>query len=88
MEQSQREIFGTNVWVIDTGFMGSILNSWIKLAHAEKYFLLNHIYLNVKSTAVKFASIDTMGEEVGLCINLLKKTLRHLKRDRSHGIQD
>lgn len=57
----------------DTGFMGSIIKAWIKLARAEKSFLSKRIYSIVRNIAAKRVSTNTTVEKAVLNINWSKK---------------
>ena len=72
----------------DTGFMGSTIRPWIKLALVEKSFLLNPISSIVKSIVARFASINTTVERVASNIFSKKLIQLLLRRGRNRGTLD
>lgn len=84
MEQPKRNIREATR-KLDNGFIGSTLDLWIKHAHAERFFMLNLIFLIERSIAVKYVFINTMEGKVGLNIKSLRKTQLLLKKVKNHG---
>jgi hypothetical protein len=73
--------------LVDTGFMGSIIGSWIKLAHVVKFFTSSHTSSKGRNIVAKSASINTTEEEVVLNIFSRKLIQPLLKKVKNHGTQ-